>query len=103
MRYRHFRLWEVVDHEMRLCKPAQRGGATAAYDPGARTGGVAVCSHRDAYCRRTGRELATQRAMADGYPCLDEVMVVAPRLRRGHPCHEGLVDAIEWILLQARL
>ena len=109
MKYRHFRFWELVDDETRLpgrlrkCKPAQRGGATAAYDPSARVGGVAVCSHRDQYCRRTGRELATQRAVAEGYPCLDELMITVPRLRRGHPCRETVFEAVEWILDQARL
>jgi len=112
MKYRHFRFWELADDETRLpgrlrkCKPAKRGGATAVYSPSARIGGVAVCSHLDQYCRRTGRELATQRATAGAgypyYPLLDEVMVVVPRLRRGHPCRETVLEAVEWILDQAR-
>jgi len=110
MKYRHFRFWELVDDETRLpgrlrkCKPAQRGGATAAYDPWTQMGGVAVCSHLDQYCRRTGAVLATHRALASpALPLLGEVMVCVPQLRRGHPCRETVLEAVEWILDQGRL
>jgi len=52
IRYRHFR--DVYN---------ENGGATVAYDYDKGLFGIAVCSEKDRFSRKTGREIAEKRLM----------------------------------------
>jgi len=92
MRYRHFRgLWG--------------GAATAAYDPNTMIGAVSVCAKADQFSRKEGRRIAEERIdrILDGLTyrrragTAVSVVLVLPRLERGHHSGNQASDAWTWL------
>ena len=90
MKYRHFRYdWEF--HE--------DGAATVAIDPERGLAAISVCSHKDQFCKKTGREAAAARIPRRG-SIIGAAYIFVPDLARKNPAYTHFHQALVWLVEQ---
>jgi hypothetical protein len=87
MYYRHFTdEWDI-----------EPGAATASLDLDRGLAGISVCSHKDQFCKRTGRQMADARIpFREGVA--GHAWIFVPVLARKNPAYAHYEYALQWLM-----
>jgi len=90
MKYRHFRyIWDF----------AEEGAATVAIDLEDHVAAISVCSSKDQFCKRTGRENAMKR-IGDGIGSEGHLWIFVPDLAPKNKAYYHFSSALTWLVSQ---
>jgi hypothetical protein len=73
------------------------GAATAALDLDHGLAGISTCSHKDQFCKRTGRQMAEARMSSSCGPD-GHAWIFVPNLARKNPAYVHYEYALRWLL-----